>query len=597
MKNLTIILLAFMLMLGATNSFAGTVTLNVTDSYDNNLAGVKVYYNNYGNNYVLLGTTNGAGVNATVPDGLTKFKAILNSTEQIISGSVGTSALIINFQTSEFVVHVKKSDGSPFSGIAASFNDYGNNYLSMGNTDAFGNASIQLFPGTRKFKATKNQTFHTADLTISDTGQSDAVSFQTSEFIVNVKKSDGSPFSGIAASFNDYGNNYLSMGNTDGDGNAKIQLFPGTRKFKATKNQTFHTADLTISDTGQSDAVNFQTSLGIGLVRDCSGGTPVPLQGIQVSFNDYGNNWLNFGPTDIDGKAYIELFSGNYNFRATTNSTSQAKPISLSGTSTLVEFNPTKLCFSYSGTVKYNDYGANWMTITCGKYLFPGTYKFSFNGLVKDVAVSGCVMNNSVITTTLKNSSGTPVPGGKAYLGVGGWPLMGETDANGNLAYIHSSTLVSMSVRMTAPNYGGTQTSPSQNIPTNSHFNFKTDRIVLQLKHSDGSLQDDGEILAGFSGWPKIGETGNNGQGAFHHEMFLPATYKFRMSYNKGTEEKSKDFSVGANTLIWQTGLVKFHFSGTITHKVGGWPAFSNPYEMLPVQHGFGFSGSGYPPC
>lgn len=586
-----LVCLALFLTLGATNAFAETVNLEVKDSGNNWLAGVKVYYNDYGNHYVLLGTTNGSGqVTANIADGTYNFKAVKDHTEQIKSGVVPG---LVSFQTSKFVVHVKDSDDSDFPGIAVSFNDYGNHYLSMGNTDGSGNASIELFPGARTFKATKNHTYDTADLTISSSGTSNTVNLQTSEFVVHVTKSDGSDFPGIAVSFNDYGNHYLSMGATDGSGNASIELFPGIRTFKATKDHTNDTGDLTVDTPGGNGIIEFQTSLAIGFVKDCDNSDPI--EGIQVAFNDYGNHWLNFGPTGSDGKASIELFAGDYDLRAVTNHTSQVMPISLSGTSTLVEFNPTKLCFSYSGTVKYNDYGNHWMTITCGTYLFPGTYDFKFDGIVQeDVNISGCLMDGSVLIITLKNSSGAGVPGGKAELGVGGWPYIGDTDANGNLVYIHSSTLGNMRVRMTAPNNGGTQTSPSQDVSINSYFNFQTSEIVIQLLNSVGALTDGGIVKINDGGWPVIGTTGDDGTGIVKHEHFLPYVRTFRMSYNYGTEEMSQD--IGANPLvIFQTGLVKLWFSGTIQHGVGGWPSYVNPTEMLPVEHRFGFSGSGNP--
>ena len=85
--------------------------------------------------------------------GLTISELIKDHTEQIANVSVsGTGAY--TFQTSKFfTVHVDDSGDVDFPGIAASFNDYGNHYLSMGNTDANGDAFIELFPGTHKIKA------------------------------------------------------------------------------------------------------------------------------------------------------------------------------------------------------------------------------------------------------------------------------------------------------------------------------------------------------------------------------------------------------------------------------------------------------------
>jgi len=52
-----LVCLALFLTLGAPSAFAGDVNLEVRDSNNNLLAGVNVYYNDYGTHYVLLGTT------------------------------------------------------------------------------------------------------------------------------------------------------------------------------------------------------------------------------------------------------------------------------------------------------------------------------------------------------------------------------------------------------------------------------------------------------------------------------------------------------------------------------------------------------------
>ena len=286
--------LVLFLTIGASTLTAADVNLEVRDSNNNLLSGVNVYYNDYSNHYVLLGnTTSNNPVVTTLSGGPYNFKAVKNHTEQIINHEVSGT---VTFQTSEFLVHVENSDNQDFEGIAVAFNDYSNHYLSMGNTDSDGEASIELFSGTRKFRATKDHTTATGETT-------DAIEFQTSEFSVHVKKSNNDDFEGIAVAFNDYSNHYLSMGNTNEFGYAYIELFDGTRKFRATKNHTYATGQTT-------STIEFQTSSAVGFVKDCDSDDPIP--GIQVAFNDYSNHWLNFGPSDVDGKAYIELFAGDY---------------------------------------------------------------------------------------------------------------------------------------------------------------------------------------------------------------------------------------------------------------------------------------------
>ena len=383
--------LTFLMILGTGNLLAGDVNLEVRDSYNNKLAGVNVYYNDYGDHYVLLGTTDDGTSNnpvvATLPDGNYRFKAVLNHTEQILDNKPVPGGTV-NFQTSEFVVHVIDSDGNDFQGIAVGFNDYGTHYLSMGTTSGDGNASIELFPGTRQFKATKDYTDATGETTTT-------IELQTSKFTVHVKNSDGNDFQGIAVGFNDYGNHYLSMGTTDGDGNAFIELFPGTRQFRATKDHTDAIGETTTT-------IEFQTAKAIGIVKDCDG---TPLSGFKVSFNDYGNHWLTMGVTGSDGKASIELFPGTRKIQAYIDYTSEEKDLILTLTESTVEFNPTKVNFQFGGTVRYNDYGSHWKVMTLPFYLFAGTYDFKFDDQIEnDVEISGCSTEQCDLTVDVTAS-------------------------------------------------------------------------------------------------------------------------------------------------------------------------------------------------
>ena len=116
--------LAVFLTIGVGNLTAGDVNLEVRDSNGGLLSGVNVFYNDYSNHWVLLGTTDdGTSSNpvvAPVPDGTYNFKAVKDYTAQIESGDVPGS---VNFQTAKFLVHVKKLDDSNFEGIAVAFND------------------------------------------------------------------------------------------------------------------------------------------------------------------------------------------------------------------------------------------------------------------------------------------------------------------------------------------------------------------------------------------------------------------------------------------------------------------------------------------
>ena len=177
-------------------AFGGNAYLFCTNKADGSaLPNIPIARNDYGNHYVSVGTTDANGLlfTTTVPNGTWKFRASKDKSNQY--KTAGPSTII--FQTAKFVVNIKKSDCTTnFEGIAVSYNDYGNHYLSMGNTDANGLASIELFPGNYKFKGYKNHTAKTGFLNLPTSGTTGTLQLETSEFKVHVKKADGSDFSG-----------------------------------------------------------------------------------------------------------------------------------------------------------------------------------------------------------------------------------------------------------------------------------------------------------------------------------------------------------------------------------------------------------------
>jgi hypothetical protein len=520
------------------------------DSNGDPLPNIPIYRNDYGNHYVSVGTTDSNGLLFTTdqPDGTWKFRASLKHTNQYITSGPG----LLTFQTAEFVVHVKHTDGSAFEGIKAQYNDYGNHYLNMGNTDASGNAAIELFPGNYRFKAYKDHTQQTGYLEVAASGDSGTIDFQTSTFVVHVKDSSGANFEGIKASFNDYGNHYLSMGNTDGTGNASIELFPGNYKFKAYKDHTDQTGYLEVATSGNSGTVEFQTALAVGFARDCSSGDPI--QGIAISFNDYGNHWLSMGSTGPDGKASIELFPGTgYKFRGYTQHTQQIETVDLPPAGVTVEFNPTRISFTYPGSVKFNDYGNHWQSVPNGTYLFPGTYDFRFDSTIVPVTVAGCSMNSSIAFVHIETSTGVPIEGDNVYYYY--WPLSttfaGTTDANGNLAVILPDPKTS--AQFTVEDYGFKQ-SKTQDIIANPWVNFATVNVTMQLQDHDGDGTTDD--LTGNQAtdlkvykWPTTMDFGSGATSGYQESMeLLPLTYDFTMTYEGIAKKINQD--VNANPVV-----------------------------------------------
>ena len=119
---------------------------------------------------------------------------------------------------------VLDSGGQPLNGVNVYYNDYGSHWVLLGTTAGGSPVMATFDDGTYNLKAVKDYSQQVASVTVSGTGSQ---IFQTSEFTVHVNDSSGANFPGIAVSYNDYGSHYLSMGNTDGSGNAYIELFAG----------------------------------------------------------------------------------------------------------------------------------------------------------------------------------------------------------------------------------------------------------------------------------------------------------------------------------------------------------------------------------
>jgi hypothetical protein len=582
-------------------AFEGDVFIFKTvDSNGDPLPNIPIYRNDYGNHYVSVGTTDGNGVLFTtdLPSGTWKFRASLRHTNQYFTSGPG----LITFQTSEFNVHVKKTDGSDFAGINTYYNDYGNHYLSMGTTDTSGNASIELFPGNYRFKAYKDHTQQTGYLEVPTSGSSGTIDFQTSLFVVHVKDSTGFDYPGIRTYFNDYGNHYLSMGYTDTNGNTDIELFPGNYKFKAYKDHTQNTGFLAIAASGATDTIEFQTALAVGYARDCDSGDPIP--GILMSFNDYGNHWLTMGTTGSDGKASRELFPGtSYKFRGYTQHTYEVKTADLAPAGVVVEFNPTRISFTYPGTVRFNDYGNHWQIVTDGTYLFAGTYDFKFDSMIVPITIIGCSMDCSIAFVHIETSTGTPIEGDNVYYYY--WPLSttfaGTTNANGDLAVLLPDPKTS--AQFIVEDYGFKQ-SKTQNIIMDPWVNFVTVNVTMQLQDHDGDgttddLTGNEAVELKVYKWPTTKVFGSGATLGYQESMeLLPLAYDFTMTYEGVAKTVSQDVSVDP-VVVFQTKeytLTLVDHSGGTSNLIGD--ATNATYYKWPYTGTFGdgdlLSSDGY---
>ncbi len=509
--------------------------VQVCDSEGDPLADIDVAWNHRYSSYTNLGKTASDGflfINSGVPAGNRKFKATKNYTTQ-----VKTTDGYVKFRTSKFIVNVKDFDGNNEPGIQVQYNHRYSSYMNIGNTDANGNASIELFSGTRKFKGIKNYTTITKTLTVNSEGSSGVVMFQLSKYVLKVLKSDGSPFSGIKVQFNHRYSSYMNVGNTDGDGKTSIELFPGNRKFKAERHYTTQVNTLNIPGEGDTDELVFQTELATAYVEDCNDNQPVA--GVQIQFNHRYSSYMNVGTTGADGKASIELFPAIRKFKATINHTSEVKEVDYSGGAAVdVEFNPTLVNMNYAGTVKWNHRYSSYTNVPSDYYMFPGTYKFRFYSgstldLEENIAISGCSFEEALIFVQLQKSNGSGLPDAtfKYRFGYGSYTSIGTDNSGDGIWYFIPGDPGNTKVRV---DYKGGAVERQQNVKSNAKFIFNTVAVTADLKDSEGSglTADNWKYRYGYGSYSSLDNTG---------EELLPVNVKVRVEYKGAAVEKQQN--------------------------------------------------------
>jgi len=321
--------------------------------------------------------------------------------------------------------------------------------------------------------------------------------------------------------------------------------------------------------------VTFQTvRVNVNLKNECTGYITASPGG-EVSLGVGG--WPVIGNTGGTGVFSLYAFTGNMGLRMSYHWKTIQKSVTLIPGINEVDYLTTLVDIAYSGPVKYKTSG--WPVVNFPIELLQGDHILKFGNFEETLSVSGCNMNGTALVANLKDSEGYGIQNGIVHLGVGGWPVIGATDVNGHFFYLYDGTLTNMRLRMTAPNYGGTETSPNQYVPTNPEFNFQTSRITIKLLDHTTYLINGGAVTIGQGGWPSIGETGDNGTGMLYHEHFL-TNMSFRMYFNGTSNEISQDLSVNQE-VVFQTMLAEVHLidhegnlldGGMVQFGIGGWP-------------------------
>lgn len=446
------------------------------------------------------------------------------------------------------IVTVKDSDGNPIQGVKVeryTGSSWGGNPFSNTDVNGISNANLS---GNNYIRVTyKNTQVSTAYINFpSGTADYELPVFYTTGITFDAK-SGSTPISGVSIQYTAGGSTTNQSGSTDINGLYKIEMFPGTYTYSASKSYTGQSYSITVNGDGYTQNVSQIENISL----------------TKVNFHNYGA--VSLKPSCCSnqaigsGKAIEYMFAGTYNLRFHT------------GTSTGSSFYTKDVVIS----------GDNYD-------------KVASIILVKDHN------NNNV---AIDNSN----PGRGGYNTPTIWNLTNAELASdqGDGVYIHLSDSNVNTNRTFEIRKNKTMKTITQDVMTNNVFNFKTDLLTLYLKDCNGTGLVSSQVRYGYN--QSLTATGvsavsnffpgnyTDANGMLSMEAF-PGTFSIEMKINQSTEVKADVIFTGSEDFTWTTTNVKFHYPGQIVYGGSGTSAFfpiSKEAEMLPGIVNFSFRYSG----
>ena len=358
-----------------------------------------------------------------------------------------------------------------------------------------------------------------------------------------------------------------------------------------TNEMKFNNATETVTQDASVDSVyQFQTRK-LTLALETAGGDP--LAGGQARYGTgatYTTWWFPGGLTGADGTRSAEVFPGTYSFQMLYQGTAEAKTsVVIPDADTTLTWNTATVTLSYSGELSYGGGSGDsvWFTKPAMN-LLAGTYNFHFRdpdggGYVLPLTwSSGEAYTKSMVIVHLEDGSGAGLAGGVIdYAPGGSWLTVGTTDVSGRAYLLADGTLGSIKVRASYHNGSSTQTYDQA---THSIFTFATVNATISLLDHNGAGLPGGVVEQGGGSWVPVGTTDASGNVTF---AVFAGSYKFRMTYNYGSEEITQDVST---PVVFQTGAVYSDSDTATQYAQGSWQAFTQDVELLPGNWHFTFS-------
>jgi hypothetical protein len=468
-------------------------------------------------------------------------------------------------------------DGSPLGGGVVKWAD-GSWHPVPGQTDpATGKLSFVISnPSYSKIAMTYNQGTieqNRTQLNLSN------YTWQTKQLRIWLKDHNGNPITDQGGRVDQGGGYWYYHGNTNSSGYFDVELFPSSSpyKFRLTYNFTTLTKYPVVMDNTEEV---FQTQEAVVTLRvNCTSNI---INGASVEYAS--GAWYKFGTTGDSGPGRVtkELFPGTYTIRLTYNYATNTISHDLS-----TPFDFVAVPLTLVGVKNAQYAGGSWRTFTLPTMnLLPGTYRFRLDGIEQVIVIDGAKCSQTYGTLTLLDQNGNGVPGGvaqPAYGGTWGAVIPGQTDNNGKLyASLPSGyTKIKMTINQSSQEQTSDQLSAS-------NYTWRTVPIVIELRDDQGNLlpgtgskysPQGGLVEQGGGYWYTHGYTGNSGQ--LTVQVFGGGTFKFRMTWEKKSQEISQYIPPEGGTITFQTGKVTFLTDKYLS--LGSWVYFpAGTYQFLP---------------
>ncbi|MGO9876956.1 MAG: hypothetical protein ACLPVY_24535 [Acidimicrobiia bacterium] len=446
----------------------------------------------------------------------------------IAAPTVGTTA------QSGATVAVMNADGTGVSGAVVSYSQ--GSWTTMGTTNASGQVSAPLAPGTYNFQVVWGGTTNT--LSGVNVKEGTLVTFPTVKLAVTLANTSG-PLSGGSVSVLSSGGSSSSIGTTGSSGNVTAEVLPAFYNVTMTYAGRSTTQTNVSVSSPTTVAFNMNT-LTVQLLSASGAGQ----SGGSVSVTPAGGSTFSLGTTNSSGIVTATVLDGTYTISMTYNSATSTQTATVSGATT-VTFQPStvtlQMLASTGSGLSGQDSAIWWRPTGTSSWSFAGypnssgdvsisllqgTYDFEARWFgTYQVQSAVAVSSNMTVTWQafaatefMSASNGSGLSGQDSAIwveptGTSSWYFSGYPNSSGQVV----QQLLGGTYDFEARWFGTYQVQSAVAVSSNTTVTFQADAVTLSLLSSTGSglSGQDSAIWVrptGTSSWYFSGYPNSSGQ-------------------------------------------------------------------------------------